>query len=413
MATETRNKELYRPQRKKRINASGVVTEDITSNKLFGRDYDSRTHVTRRKKPKGWLPPRAYSRTVKTGCTFGYSSFYQYGKRSDNVQYFTSGTEDYARASEIDLPSFDGDLSSKAVLAARLNLKNQKVDFSVAFAERKQTADLFSSVTTRIATAIDAVRHRDLKKAKKALGISPKITRRERKLLKKMPPKRPGERDSVDAASNLWLENAYGVQPLLADVRGSAETLAQNDIKDPTRYRTKVTGTRSSKTDTWTTSYPDSHYGVPYVETVNTNTYMSAFVRLDFCLEQPMLAQASSLGFTNPLQTGWEKIPFSFVADWLYPIGDYISSMDATLGYEFLGGSLSELTRRTVKYFASARSVSGWKSINCGGFGSCKLTRLSRSPYITVPVPALVKPKNPLSMGHVANALALLRQACS
>lgn len=39
---------------------------------------------------------------------------------------------------------------------------------------------------------------------------------------------------------------------------------------------------------------------------------------------QRMLAYMQMLGFDNPLRTIWERVPFSFVLDWIIPVGDWL-----------------------------------------------------------------------------------------
>jgi hypothetical protein len=48
------------------------------------------------------------------------------------------------------------------------------------------------------------------------------------------------------------------------------------------------------------------------------------------------LKQLSQLGITNPALLVWELIPYSFVIDWLIPVGDFLSSLDALVGVENL-----------------------------------------------------------------------------
>lgn len=39
-------------------------------------------------------------------------------------------------------------------------------------------------------------------------------------------------------------------------------------------------------------------------------------------------------GFDKPLGVAWEATPFSFVADWFFPIGDYLKNLETS---EFAG----------------------------------------------------------------------------
>lgn len=58
------------------------------------------------------------------------------------------------------------------------------------------------------------------------------------------------------------------------------------------------------------------------------------------------------MGLTNPLEVTWELLPFSFVADWFLPIGDYVSILDSTLGYILKGGTNTVSRRIQGKWYA-------------------------------------------------------------
>jgi hypothetical protein len=139
---------------------------------------------------------------------------------------------------------------------------------------------------------------------------------------------------------------------------------------------------------------------------------VSVHVRLDYhpsSFDYLHLPQA--LGLTNPLSIAYEVTPFSFLADWFIPIGDFLSILDATLGFAFLSGSYT--TRRfrdfscnfAPEYVVTDSGVKYFCSGNAGGWYSGM--ELIRTPYASSPIPG-PRFKNPLSLGHMANGLSLL-----
>ena len=64
----------------------------------------------------------------------------------------------------------------------------------------------------------------------------------------------------------------------------------------------------------------------------------------------------AATGFSNPLNLGWELVPFSFVVDWFVGIGNYLSSLDATLGLAFEKGC-----KTTAERSASTKTTT-WRS---------------------------------------------------
>jgi hypothetical protein len=117
----------------------------------------------------------------------------------------------------------------------------------------------------------------------------------------------------------------------------------------------------------------------------------------------------TSLGLTNPALVAWELVPFSFVVDWALPIGDWLSSLDAMLGYDSNNtwSSISTLQRR---YWRTV-GINGKSGIytNTNEYSDyCERTRLRRTAAASVPLPILPSLKDPRSLGHMANGLSLL-----
>jgi hypothetical protein len=50
------------------------------------------------------------------------------------------------------------------------------------------------------------------------------------------------------------------------------------------------------------------------------------------------LVLLNSLGLLNPLQVAWELVPFSFVVDWILPIGSFLEAATGTIGTTFDSG---------------------------------------------------------------------------
>lgn len=82
-------------------------------------------------------------------------------------------------------------------------------------------------------------------------------------------------------------------------------------------------------------------------------------------------AYLDALGFNNPLRTIWERVPFSFVLDWLIPVGDFLEQFsnhwvettakitDYSLSYKNLSpvnGELIYLRYGTGNYWVACQS---------------------------------------------------------
>lgn len=360
-----------------------------TSRKAYYRSYVSR------KKPVGFKMPTAYSRDMLEGdfyFTNVYARFYDpyYDMWSTHLGSATSPSTDLSTAL-----SFDNDVASKAELRALLNLKNEKVSLSQAFAERQQTANLVASTARRLASAI-----RDIRRGRLPTSLG--------KLRK--------GHNLRQSAAQLWLELQYAWKPLLKDVHGSAEALADADYSDPARYGATVRGHASNRTvfkDDRDGLYVESHTPCHYF--CRADYTNDAMVHLNYSMDNPYVVQAASLGLTDPLELAWELLPFSFVADWFYPIGTYISALNADAGWTFLAGSLSRRVEgRYVQRLSNNHNPANngtLQFVNVYGYAKARRKTIYRTTYSNTPVPDLVKPKNPLSLLHMSEAIALLQQA--
>jgi len=120
----------------------------------------------------------------------------------------------------------------------------------------------------------------------------------------------------------------------------------------------------------------------------------------------------AQMGFTNPALIAWELTPWSFVIDWFLPVGNFISSLDATLGLVFVDGYKS--TRVTKNSHSHAWWDPGIKNVSYhwegSVIGSNSEETFLRSTLTSFPSPRLPSFKNPFSSQHLLNAVALLAQ---
>lgn len=116
-----------------------------------------------------------------------------------------------------------------------------------------------------------------------------------------------------------WLAFHFGVEPIIKDVYALVEYICSppKPQKIEVKKSLKTKYSMSSRGQTQDFSYK---LGVKFsaeVERVNEN-----------------LALMSDFGLVNPASIAWELIPFSFVVDWLYPVGQLIASTTDLLGYQ-------------------------------------------------------------------------------
>lgn len=374
-------------------NTSNYVGPIVTS-----REQSS--GVTRRR-PVGWREPTPYAFTKRywkgaSGVQLlrwpDGQEYYLYtgdvGMASGSAPINSEAIFNFA-LSEVDLESGTSGLANRALLMALANLKGKRVDLGVAFGERNQCARMVGDTARNIAKSIKSFRRGQFRDAWKALGSPDRWYRFG---------------DNTKRLANARLMMQYGVRPLLSDVDGAARALAER-VKEDWRVSAKGFGKEIRDRSVLKPITAADPIGF----TSKFVGWRGAFVRIDAIPSNEILVSFTSLGLTNPLVLGWELLPFSFVVDWLLPIGSWLDALDSYFGY----GNISVSTSIIVKGDWSINGESGPLS---NGFrvvndwvGSKKVVKLNRTITGQV-LPAFPSFKNPASFGHMWNGLALLRQ---
>lgn len=278
-------------------------------------------------------------------------------------------------------------LVARAEVECLIKLKQQKVNLGVGLATAHQSISMIAKSLNQFGTALVAAKRGRWRSAAKSLGI-------------------PSHRfrSASKSSSDRWLELQYGWLPLLSDAHGYYEAAQAGFVRHGYRISAERTIMEKWEEDRTSGSQPVVRY--------STDVRYGCKVRLDYTIKDDYLASAAMLGLTNPATIAWELLPWSFVVDWFFPIGNWLDSLDATLGLSFLGGSRTTFQR--LQRFGVARETrtgnSGFDKFVFihsldGHFSSFSFSRgiYERSP---VPIPYF---KSPVSVGHGLNALALIR----
>jgi hypothetical protein len=373
-------------------NAFTDATGKTTTTTITSQERETHSVSKRGKTRKTkWRAPTPYSIIVESGnvATYEASVYDKYKLSTSNGKFLSfTGTGHYNSSGGFyqTPPIFPSNMEDTAITKARLKLKNQQVNLGNAFGERAQCARLVGDTAIRIANLFSHVKRRNFW----------------------LPPnKRPKPIDVHKA----YLELQYGVKPLMSDVYGTVSTL-ENKEKDAERGHVTVKASVKSRNFTVRKlfdGFNNTAWGYDQVLERNDN----GFIRLDFVQDNPLLASLNSLGVTNPIEIAWELTPYSFVADWFFPIGDWLNSLDATLGWRFKGGSFSAKSTRKIrvnnaKISGDVNKLSRTAFVVAGGSG--RQMCFDRTVYSDAPMASLPSfyKLNKSSVDHATNGIALL-----
>lgn len=204
---------------------------------------------------------------------------------------------------------------------------------------------------------------------------------------------------TAGAAAAGWLELQYGWKPVLRDLKTGSEALAEQ-LHFPRRKRyfariKKPYPRRmcAVKTGTFWPLYPSSE-----------NNFASRQI-IAYMDEKDV---PSMVGFSNLPSVVLELTPWSFVADWIIPIGDYLSArgVASALVGTFVTTTLEHLKVNAPRGEYSANKYASFPK----NFWHRFIYNRSVSSVLSVPLPTVKPLSGVLSWTRAANALALLQQ---
>lgn len=353
----------------------------------------------RRPKPKGWKDPLPYSLIRRVFIRGSGTLLRTWQSRLDpKVRYWDrySGDVGASQGSPADcvnaahsvMPEGGGvDLSrmeEDCYAACYKKARQQTVNVGVALAEAGKTANLITSTATRCARSLLLLRRGRVAQAASVLGV------------------RPGRRGLH--WSQKWLEWKYGWMPLLSDIHSSAEHLSRFDP-----WSWKMTASKRIRQPCDRSAILGSGFSKCVVDATG---WTGVHVRMDF-IPSDML-ELSALGVTNPALVAWELLPYSFVIDWMVPVGDWLVGLDHACA---IANGVYSSTRFTKQNWTVAglndSGVSGIYDLtyNNSWSGSVEFVSLRRivGPLTPPPYPRL---RNPITgLTRMVTALALLRNA--
>lgn len=289
-------------------------------------------------------------------------------------------------------------------------LQNQKVDLATETSQAMQTVNLVIDLSKRLGKVFVSLKKLDIVTAFKTLFPT-----------------------SQKELANDYLMYQFGIKPLLGDVAAAAEHLAEYVLK---ASPVKSNGHASKVINEYLPFESfDSHGNVRRgftLKRVSLRVKYSTIFKISSELER----QAAQLGFTNPANVLWELAPFSFVADWFLPIGDFLQGLTALNGlqvkesfkttfidvyeesYEQVATDETSTSTQSVVDEYPPYSLVGSPNIQSSGYlfvrggsraRSCRTIYCKREviPLPDVPLPRF---KSPISSTHLAEALALFSQ---
>lgn len=273
----------------------------------------------------------------------------------------------------------DDNLLSRAETEALVKIHDGNINLAVFTAELKETLGGIAANSVALMQAYRAARRGNWRRCCSWLAVA----------------KPEFKRPSHDFGGR-WLELQFGWLPLMSDIHDMYSSLKQKVEVDLPLRAQRTVGTRFSYTE-------PGYLGSPDLNCVCTH---SVKVVLWYKITDARLFNAARLGLLNPLVVAWETVPYSFVVDWLFPVGNVLEAATSTLATEFLSGTRTFYGEEKASIDAKDTGEDGFVSERSQSFTTKGYWRES---YSSFPVPS-VYVKSPWSIRHALDAIALLNQ---
>jgi len=338
------------------------------------------------------LIKRKFNRIHEHAVVVASSNPLDVGSYSDyyDVRGFILSYPDYATSVSHDIGVYNRILN---LMIDRIS--DQKANINVNVAERQQAANMVEGTVLKLVNTIEMLKSRRYNDAwRYLLGTN-----------------RPSRANRFRGPFEEWLAMQYGWKPLLSDIKGTLEALAEHLYFHPpiveSTAKASSGGVRYSFNDTL------QGHGVT-TSFVQGNSSTKGRGHLRFSLPNPNLRRANQLGILNPFELAWELLPWSFVADWFIPVGAYLRNLTYNIGLSFEGGfiTLVSSSQWDVKVSGGQTEVASGRAIEFTYDSviseSVQNTLFNRYAFTSVPMPPFPAFKDPFSPLHAANALALL-----
>lgn len=217
---------------------------------------------------------------------------------------------------------YDSGTGSEALLRARHKMAGSEYNFGETLVEFGETVGLLNSTLSRLIRGFTALRDGRLGRAADLLNHQPK-----KGVIERLPPSK--------RLAKGYLEYQFGWVPLIGDV--------YNAIK-------AFTNGLTSEGDTVSKRSGRLYKGALSSEAVEAGVEARASVR--GVVKNQLVRNFNELGLLNPLLMAWNKVPFSFIADWFLPASTVLGAMTASAG-------LSCYDQSTLRVYGSVTPTSG------------------------------------------------------
>lgn len=231
-----------------------------------------------------------------------------------------------------------------------------------------------------------------------------KIVTDMRKVIRKL--KKGDITAPMKQAGNAWLLWVYGVKPTMQSIHDAVSFNRKHYIDEIRVYEGRKSIVTSK--DIAVPDWPDAG---GWTSTCKVKSSVRVQYKIRLKVPDNDLTSLSRLTSLNPASIAWELMPWSFVFDWFYNIGDYVRGLETSVLYEkyFTDGFVTTTTKvegtQTAERSGTPPTGVSWSGSYQATGEDKLLDRSILSTFPPVPPPQF---NTRMSSGRLLNAAALL-----
>lgn len=343
---------------------------------------------------------RHVCRGHKTAITHDYTRYYYYpGNRLQTTTW--TGDESFFPYNNTFFNPNDPKLAfhadfAKTDLKMLTRLHQRKMNIGVALGECLESARFLTGIVRDLTYGLIAIKKGKWKKGLYRLGITKDMLR-------------------SPTLSERWLATQFAVKPLMGDAYDAFQ-LHRKKLQDLDLFFVDASCSDTQKVEKNHDIFAKTSGAYP--ESIREHSFYEGSLRtrskVRGRISDPELIAAKAMGLDNPYEIIWELTPFSFVIDWIIPIGDVIKAWQGTKGLSFVSGF------RSAKLALSYNSIYSSSNLSQSGpqrtryfYETYKKNHgtflgYSRKIMTEFPVPRLYWKVDSLTAWHLGTSLALL-----
>jgi len=234
------------------------------------------------------------------------------------------------------------DAAMRKLFRAVQRTKDSGLDAALLIAELGETWNLFASAAARINRSYRALRRGKIRDAFHFLGHT------NVRGLTDVPPNQRNAYPKSTAFVSDYLAWQFGVKPLLSDIDAACHKLADVLSNKPAVMR--CSGRSSGEiVHQWLNVRPfiaGSQRRCDFQRKEDLRVQHVVW----YTVSDAMIAHASALGFTNPMDLAYQVFPVSFVFDWMIGVGEWLKGFSTFHGLQFMQGCTSRSGSQTDTY---------------------------------------------------------------